>query len=40
LALELFARFTPEKVDPDAQALMEWHVAFLNLRDQTARVLA
>ena len=40
LALELLARFAPDKVQPDAQALTKRHLAFLNLRDQAARVLA
>jgi hypothetical protein len=40
LPFELFACLAPEQVRPDAQALMERHLAVLNLRDQAARVLA
>jgi hypothetical protein len=40
LPLELLACFAPDKVQPYAQALAKRHMAFLNLRDQAARVLA
>jgi hypothetical protein len=40
LPLELLACFAPDKVQPEAQALAKRHMAFLNLRDQAARVLA
>jgi hypothetical protein len=40
LPLELLACFAPDKMHPDAQALAKRHTAFLNLRDQAARVLA
>jgi hypothetical protein len=40
LPLEPLACFAPDKVQPDAQALAKRHMAFLNLRDQAARVLA
>ena len=40
LPLELLARFAPDEVQPDAQALTKRHMPFLNLRDQAARVLA
>ena len=40
LSLELLACFTPDKVQPDSQALAGRHMALLKLRDQAARVLA
>jgi hypothetical protein len=40
LPLELFTRLAPAQVQPDAQALAERHMTFLDLRDQAARVLA
>jgi hypothetical protein len=40
LPLELRACLAPDKVQPDAQAPAEWDMAFLDLRDQAARVLA
>jgi hypothetical protein len=33
LPLKLLACFTPDEVQPDAQALAKRHMAFLNLRD-------
>jgi hypothetical protein len=40
LPLELRACLAEEQVQPEAQAPVERHVAFLDLRDQAARVLA
>jgi hypothetical protein len=40
LPLELLACFAPKQVHPDPQALAKRHRAFLDLRDQAARVLA
>jgi hypothetical protein len=40
LPLELLACLTPDQVQADAQALAKRHIAFLDLRDQAARVLA
>jgi hypothetical protein len=40
LPLELFARLAEDQMQPHEQALAEWHVPVLDLRDQAARILA
>jgi len=40
LTLELRARLAKKQVRTDEQALMDRQIAFLELRDQSARVLA